>query len=380
MQLIAIYLMSAFVGVGIGIVGPLIPLLLAGSGASGSQVGLAATLMFTGLGTAALAAGHITDRRGPKSGIVFGAAVYAFALMLLPLARRYTEFLAIRALEGVGIGILVVSLEAAINLIVAAERRGRAMGTYALLFAAGVAAGPTIGVLLQSSLALPFRAAAATTGIAALFMLAAFHNVVPEKRPQPLFYTGLFVSLWGPILAVLLYALIEVTMMSLYPLYLTHAGWRSERVSLLFSIYACGAVVSPLIAGAVSDRLKREWVMIACGVLLLLGTAFVSLSSGMGWLAMMTAVMGMAAGGIYPIGLSMIGDRAPAHQLGAANSLFTSAYSAGSIIGPLGVGVIMDFFGAQALFRPLMVVALAFLILAIADAKHYLPVAKAWKP
>jgi MFS family permease len=379
MQLIAIYLMSAFAGVGIGIVSPLIPLLLASSGASGSQVGLAATLMFTGLGTAALAAGSITDRRGPKLGIIFGAAVYAFALVLLPLARRYGEFLAIRALEGVGIGILVVSLEAAINLIVPAERRGRAMGTYSMLFAVGVAAGPTIGVLLQSSAALPFRTAAATTGIAALFMLAAFHNVVPEKKAEPLLYSGLLVSLWGPILAVLLYALIEVTMMSLYPLYLTHAGWRSERVSLLFSVYACGAVVSPLVAGAASDRLQREWVMIACGVLLLLGTVLVSSSSGIGWLAITTGVMGLAAGGIYPIGLSMIGDRAPAQQLGAANSLFTSAYSAGSIVGPFGVGLFMDVYGAQVLFRPLMIVAVAFLILAFADAKLHVPVAKAWR-
>ena len=366
--LIVIYIMSIFAGIGIGIANPLIPLLLSRSGASGSQVGLAATLMFAGLGMAALAAGNIADRRGPKFGIVFGIAVYSVALALLPSAASFGAFLTIRALEGIGLGIMIVSLEAAINLIVTFERRGRAMGTYSLLFAVGVALGPAIGVLFQSSKSLPFQAAAAVTAASALFMMFAFRNIVPDEKRAALHYGGLLGSIWGPVLAVLFYALIETTMLSLFPLYLTEIGLRSEQVSLLYSIYASGAVISPLIAGACSDRFRREWVMAISGVFLILGTVFVSLSFGIWPVGSFTAVMGLAAGAIYPIGLSMIGDRTPAQKLGAANSLFTSAYSAGSIIGPFGVGIIMDAYGTQVLFAPLIGVASVFLVISIVDA------------
>jgi MFS family permease len=366
-QLTAIYLMSAFAGVGIGIVNPLIPLLLAASGASGSQVGLAATVMFAGLGSAALAAGQMTDRRGPKWGIVLGALVYAAALVLMPSANGFAAFLVIRALEGVGIGVLIVCLEAALNLIVAEKRRGRAMGTYSLVFAAGVALGPTLGVLFQTSVALPFWVASMVVALAGLFMMIAFRNPAFERKTGSLLYTGLFALIWGPILAALCYALVEVTLLSLYPLHLTHLGLEPVRVSLVYSIYASGAVVSPLIAGAVSDRFQRESVMVASGVLLILGTGLVWLSGTMGFIAIATAVMGLASGAIYPIGLAMIGDRTPVYQLGAANSLFTTAYSAGSILGPFSVGVLMDAYGPPVLFAPLMVVGLVFLIFAIAD-------------
>ena len=92
-----------------------------------------------------------------------------------------------------------------------------------------MAAGPTIGVLLQTSVGLPFFAAAMTMGVAGLFMLAAFHNVVPERKQEPLSYSGLLGGLWGPLLSVLFYALVETTMLSLFPLYLTYMGLGRER-------------------------------------------------------------------------------------------------------------------------------------------------------
>jgi MFS family permease len=367
MRLFAIYLMSGFAGIGIGIVGPLIPLLLAHTGASGRQVGLAATVMFAGLGAAAFIAGGLTDRYGPKSSIVGGAMVYAAALAALPFGNHFGAFLAIRAVEGIGIGILVVGLEAAINLIVTTQRRGRAMGTYGLLFSGGVALGPVIGLMFESTLTLPFWIAAVATGSAGLFMLFAFQNVIPKKKSEPLLYSGLLGLLWGPVLAALLYALVEVTMLSLYPLYLTHLSLEPRRVSLVFSIYASGAVISPLIAGAVSDRFKRETVMIIAGVVMVFGTVSVWLSETFGWIVPTTALLGLACGAIYPLGLSMIGDRTPPQRLGAANSLFTCAYSAGSILGPFTAGVLMDNYGAPMLFAPLLLVAIAFLFLAFAD-------------
>ena len=370
MQLIVIYVMSGLAGIGLGIVTPLIPLLLAGAGASGGQVGLAAALMFAGLGAAALAAGPFIDHRGPKLAIIFGAVIYSVALALFPVISGYGTFLAIRALEGIGIGVLVVSLEAAINLLVSEKRRGRAMGTYSLVFAAGVALGPAMSSMLQLSPAGPFWIAATICSAAALFMLVTFHNVVPPAKKSGLSYNGLFGILWGPILAVVCYAFVEVTMLSLYPLYLTSLGLDATKVSLLFALYASGAVVSPLIAGALSDRVRRELVMLACGVMLLSGTALVSAPRSTGWLVTATALMGLASGGIYPIGLAMIGDRSPAQQLGAANSLFTSAYSTGSIVGPLSVGLIMDSYGVNFLFAPLIGVAVFFLLLTGVDASR----------
>jgi MFS family permease len=81
-----------------------------------------------------------------------------------------------------------------------------------------------------------------------------------------------------------------------------------------------------------------------------------------------TVTMGLAAGAIYPVGLSIIGDRLGKAQLGAGNSLYTTAYSLGSIAGPISVGMVMDSYGARVMFAPLLSVAVAFVMFMVVDA------------
>jgi hypothetical protein len=60
-QLAILCIMSAMVGVGVGVAAPLIPLLIQTSGASDAQVGMAASSMFASIGVSALAFGAITE-------------------------------------------------------------------------------------------------------------------------------------------------------------------------------------------------------------------------------------------------------------------------------------------------------------------------------
>src|SRR5262245_993258 len=205
MRLIAIYVLSGLTGVGVGIATPLIPLLLQQRGASGSDIGLAASVMFGALGLAAFATGPVVDRRGPKPGLVIGSLLFAAALATMPLAPGYGWFLLIRGVEGVGIGMLTVCLESAVNLLVTGANRGKAIGTYSLVFAGGVALGPSVGVPFSGAAAVPFWIAAAVATAAGVFVLAAFRNVVVD-HPGPGFrYGGLIDRTWGPVAGVLCY-------------------------------------------------------------------------------------------------------------------------------------------------------------------------------
>jgi MFS family permease len=366
--LLPIYVLSALTGVGVGIATPLIPLLLQERGASGSDVGLAASVMFAGVGLAALAAGPFVDRHGPKPGMVIGSLLFAAALGAMPLAPGYGGFLLIRAVEGTAIGMLTVCLEAAVNLLVTDANRGKALGTYSLLFAGGVAIGPSVGVLSPGAPGVPFWIAAGLAAAAAPFVLVAFGNVVAGNRGTGPDYAGLFERAWGPVAGVLCYALVEVTMISLYPVYLSSLGLNARYIGLLFALYASGAVVGPIAVGLISDRVRRERVMVACGLILVVATLLLWIARAPAPLVMLTATMGLAAGAIYPTGLAIIGDRLTADRLGSGNSLYTIAYSAGSIVGPMSVGQVIDRYGAAMMFAPLAAVAAVFLALTIVDA------------
>jgi MFS family permease len=261
-----------------------------------------------------------------------------------------------------------VSLETAINLLVTDRNRGKAMGVYSLTFAGGVAIGPSIGVLFPGEFGVPFQVAAVISLAAGMFVAVMAHNVVADRHDHEGMFDGLIERTWAPLAGALCYALVEVTMVSLYPVYLSSLGLGTTYIGLLFAIYASGAVVAPFIVGAISDRIRRELVMVACGLFLAIGVGALWISDRLPWMVVSTVTMGLAAGGIYPVGLSIIGDRLARAQLRSGNSLYTTAYSLGSIVGPVSVGVLMDRFGARVMFAPLFAVAVAFVALMAVDA------------
>jgi MFS family permease len=102
-------------------------------------------------------------------------------------------------------------------------------------------------------------------------------------------------------------------------------GWLSDRVSRLTALRLCGAAG---VVGAVA------LVMMPPAPLLLFGLLFV-------W--------GGVASGIYPVALSMAGDRFRATDLVAVNAAMIIAYGVGALAGPALGGVAMDIWNPQGL-------------------------------
>ena len=157
-------------------------------------------------------------------------------------------------------------------------------------------------------------------------------------------------------------------MLSLDPVYLSSIGLGMPYIGMLFAIDASGAVVAPFIVGAISDRIRPELVMVAGGLILAFGVGVLWISDRLPWMVASTVTMGLAAGGIYPVGLSIIADRLAHAQLGSGNSLYTTADSLGSIVGPVSVGVVMDRHGARVMCAPLLAVLVAFVVFTVVDA------------
>jgi cyanate permease len=194
---------------------------------------------------------------------------------------------------------------------------------YSLTFAAGVAIGPSVGVLFPGEFGVPFQVAAVISLAAGMFVAVMVHNIIADRHDSEGAFAGLIERMWAPLVGAPCYALVEVTMLSLYPVYLSSLGLGTSHIGLLFAIYASGAVVAPFIVGAISDRIRRELVMVACGLILGLGVGVFWISDRLPWMVVSTVTMGRAAGGIYPVGLSIIGDRLAQAQLGSGNSLYT---------------------------------------------------------
>ena len=59
---------------------------------------------------------------------------------------------------------------------------------------------------------------------------------------------------------------------------------------------------------------------------------------------------GACCGALYPLGLALLGERVPADGLARANAWFLACNCAGSLSGPVLMGLAIDGFGTRALF------------------------------
>jgi len=136
----------------------------------------------------------------------------------------------------------------------------------------------------------------------------------------------------------------------------------------LLTIMGLGTMVLVMPISWLADHVDRMGLMVACVVLTMVGLAL------MPWLVRIPVVSGIYAflfggveGMIYALGVILVGQRFRGAMLAAATTMFTACWGAGTMLGPLAVGVGMDWFGADrmaliifcffALFLPLPVIS-----------------------
>jgi MFS family permease len=143
----------------------LVPLYLAGHGASGTQIGVVAAV-YPGLwGVLQLATGWLSDLLGRKPLIVLGMLVQAAALgLLVAAAGAFAPALAAAALLGIGTALVYPTLIAAVSDVVEPRDRAAAVGVYRFWRDAGF----VVGALVAGFVADALGSAAAIALVAAL--------------------------------------------------------------------------------------------------------------------------------------------------------------------------------------------------------------------
>jgi MFS family permease len=342
----AIYLSIALSYLGVGLVAPLIPILLAGHGENSLIVGLIGTTMFTAFTIASFPVGAATDRFGPKLILIGGLIVYGAAILLFAFIKVTWLFFAVRAIEGIGASAISVATETMINRLSKPEERARRMSYYALAVGIGWAAGPLAGALLYG-----IRPEVPFIGCFALSVVAAFLAAgMIQKSPIGSHHGEALLSVVSPkiivpISAGALYGYLMSSLVTLFPLYLKREIKVPEAgMAAIITAVIIGTIISQIPIGRAADRFGKRKTLLTCTILL--GGVFALMSFHSDWrLFLATGVLaGALAGSLYPIGLALIGQNVRKERLGAATSTFSLAFGIGSLIGPSVSGFAMTEF------------------------------------
>jgi MFS family permease len=228
--------------------------------------------------------------------------------------------------------------------------RGRIIGIYNTVAAAGFALGPLILAVIGSQGWPPFLVGITGILIALpVFVLARDH--LPGFGGIENASVFSFISL-APmlLLAVAFAALFDQVTLSLLPIYGLRHGLAEATSSLALAVMIIGNVVLQIPIGWLADRISRRFLMNIMAIVTMIGSLLLSLLIGESMLLWpMLFVWGAIAFGIYTIALVELGDRFSGALLLAGNGAFGMMWGIGGILGPPVAGAAMDLIGPEGL-------------------------------
>ena len=339
-----------------------LPVALARAGFPDAQIGLIVGTAAVVQIPAALLAGVAIDRLGGLRLFFTGAGAYTAGALILLVSgiERDTAIgglLATRALQGVGIALVIPAALSLVPLLVARQRQG-----FGLAFL-GSAHNLTMGVLPPLSLAI--LAASSMRGVA-VFVLGAIglaavlaagirRELRPETPPtigaaasgstsrrfglaysaawtSPLALTVLFAAHWGVIVAYL-------------PQRAEAAG---ADIGLFFAADAFAIFASRVPTGWLADRVPTRWLLLV-GVAITLGSLALLLPQPSTALLVVAGVATGIGGGfiVSPLLLEFARRSGPADR-GSAFALFSVAFAAALSLGSIGGAPIVALGGFEA--------------------------------
>lgn len=359
--LAAILCAAAFEGTMLGITMPLVPLALEARGASATLIGL--NTAAGGLGVLAMGPllPWLVSRLGTAASMMLGAVLSALFMVCFTLTDHLAAWFVLRFLLGMGIAIPWIVSEAWINIVAGERMRGRLIGVYSTLLAAGIATGPVLLNLVGTAGSRPFLVSAGLALLIALPLL-----FVRGRAPAPPAHGGLSLGLLRrapvPLAAAFIAGFGEAAIFSLLSIYGVRGGLPEGTAVLWLSGFVAGNLLLQIPLGWLADHVNRlrllTGVTLACGVLAA-ALPLVTLQPVLLW-PLLFAWGGLVFG-VYTISLAVIGQRFGPSDITAANTTFAMLYTAGSLAGPTLAGSAMDAVGRDGLA---MVLVAAFFALA----------------
>jgi DHA1 family inner membrane transport protein len=123
-----------------------------------------------------------------------------------------------------------------------------------------------------------------------------------------------------------------------------------NAVALLTTAFALPfALVQPVL-GPVGDMVGKVRVMIACLAVTILAMVASGLATNFTVLLVARIVAGAAAGGIFPVGIAVIGDLIPVKERQVAIGRWLTAVITGNLLGSSLAGVVGDLLGWRGVF------------------------------
>lgn len=312
---------TAVAGIAMGLTWPLLALILKYQGVSNSMIGFSSATQSLAVFLVAPIAPRLAVRFGLVPTILACIAVTLTTLLLLPLFPNVYAWFPIRLMLGADSITLFIATETWVNQFTSNQTRGRVIGLFGLLWSAGFATGPMIIGVTGVHGWWPFLVAATLIALAAI-PIPLVHQLAPAvdarstRRAWHLLWLAPAAMLTSPLLGA-----VDYSLDSFLPVYGLSHGLRPPAAVALLTILLVGVTAAQYPAGWLADRMDRHRLLFgatALGTVAGLALSAVGQFSSTIPLFLVVAVLGVALGSIWTIGVVLLGQSFRSGDLVAA--------------------------------------------------------------
>jgi CP family cyanate transporter-like MFS transporter len=343
---------------------PLIAVSLKAEGVTDLWVGLISGLPWLGLLAVSVFIPRIVKTLGLQRTILAGMSLSALSFTGFAATRSVQVWSLLCIVQGVSMGLRWAATDTWINGAMPDHARGRLVGLYELVLSGSLAAGPAFLAVTGTAGNKPFVAAAGIVAFAGfILVLGGREAKISTPHARRISSAEIWRLEHAAFISIGLVGLVEACDLSLLPLYGLSAGTGLHKAALLVVAVQIGGAAGAVICGVLADHISRRTIQLICGLAaVLLPLAIPTALAGwaiwpvlLGW--------GLAQGGLFTLGMVLLGTRFQGAFLAPAVALAMVVYTVGGIFGPPLLGLAMTAIGPAGL--PFGLAAIAFFAFAV---------------
>lgn len=320
-------------------------------GFSPGLMGIIMSVYYIGVGIGIFAAAPAVSSVGyVRSFTAFAsiasASAIAHIIWINPLA-----WILFRLLHGICISVMVVVVESWLNASSTAEKRGRVLSVYSLVYLASMGIGQPIIALFSPS---GYRIFGISTILISLCLvplaLAQVSGVpmVGKRRPAVIsdFRRFPFASS-GVVISGLLFG----ALWSLLPRFAQETGLGDREIGFVMFLLSAGTLAFQWPLGWLSDHRGRRHAMLFSSLASLCLALFTALGpSSSRLIYLLVFLLGGLSMPLYSLCIALINDSLGVEEMVQTAGSIVVYYGTGSALGPLLGGLCMGWWGAEGLF------------------------------
>jgi len=351
----AILVATAFFLMGNGLIGTLTPLRAHAAGFSDIAIGALGAWYYLGFVAGCVVGPRLLSRVGHIRAFSVAAVLIAAATLVQPLSPNTTVWFAARAVTGLCMAILYMSVESWLNDRASNTNRGRLLSLYVVVNLSALLLGQWL-LLLGDPQSYELFSIGAIAYCICVVPMGLTRLPAPAARERPRIDIPRLLSI-SPVGAAgcVTVGLANGAFWTLAPIYGQSLGFTTRDIALFMSVFIAGGALVQWPLGRISDGMDRRWMIAAiCSAASVSGLIL----GALGWYLFPTGnlfyavvfVLGATMLPLYSLSIAHANDRLPRAEFVDASAGLLMITAAASIPGPLLASFVIATAGPFSLF------------------------------